>query len=227
MLNLLLVEDDLDLACTIVEYLELESIQCDHVSNGVAGLALIEKNNYQAIMLDLNLPRMDGLSVCKNMREKGIDTPVLMLTARDSLQDKLAGFEFGTDDYMVKPFALEELVVRVKALAKRRSGQVTRLQVGELELDLQQKCAYRNTQPLKLSPTGLSILEVLMRASPAPVSRENIMRRVWGDEQPDSNSLKVHIHNLRKQVDLGNKPALIHTVPNHGFMIKDEHENSP
>ncbi len=124
MLNLLLVEDDLDLATAVVDYLELESIQCDHAVNGVVGLNLIKRNTYQAIILDLNLPRMDGLAVCQHMRDLGDDTPVLMLTARDSLDDKLIGFESGADDYLVKPFAMEELIARVKVLSRRRSGQI-------------------------------------------------------------------------------------------------------
>jgi len=173
MLNLLLVEDDLDLATAVVDYLELEDIQCDHAANGLAGLNMITTNDYQAIILDLNLPKMDGLTVCKHMREQGIDTPVLMLTARDSLGDKLVGFDSGADDYLVKPFAMEELIVRMQVLARRRSGQVKRLTLADLELDLQQKQAYRAQQLLKLSPTAWKILETLMRATPNPVSREN------------------------------------------------------
>ncbi|QFI37050.1 response regulator transcription factor [Moritella marina ATCC 15381] len=220
MLNLLLVEDDLDLATAVVDYLELEDIQCDHAMNGLAGLNMIIANDYQAIILDLNLPKMDGLTVCKNMREQGIDTPVLMLTARDSLDDKLVGFDSGADDYLIKPFAMEELIVRMQVLARRRSGQVKRLTLADLELDLQQKQAFRAGQLLKLSPTAWKILETLMRATPNPVSREKLMQAVWGDDQPDSNSLKVHIFNLRKQLDAGDVPALLHTIPGIGFALR-------
>ena len=219
-LKLLLVEDDIDLATAVIDYLELENIQCDHAINGLVGLNLIEKNSYQVVILDLNLPKMSGLSVCESMRKKGIDTPVLMLTAMDSLQDKLMGFEKGTDDYLVKPFAMKELIVRVQALSRRRSGQVNRLSLLDLELDLQKKQAYRNELPLKLSPIALKILEVLMRESPNPVSRENVIQRVWGDDQPDSNSLKVHIHNLRKQVDGGDVTTLLQTISGYGFALK-------
>ncbi|GAB3524393.1 response regulator transcription factor [Photobacterium alginatilyticum] len=225
MLNLLLVEDDLDLATAVVDYLELESIQCDHAVNGVVGLNLINKNSYQAIILDLNLPRMDGLTVCRQMRELGNDTPVLMLTARDSLDDKLVGFDSGADDYLVKPFAMEELIARVKVLSRRRSGQLNKLTVEDLELDLSQKMAYRNKQLLKLSPTAIKILEVLMRESPSPVSREVLMQRVWGDEQPDSNSLKVHVFNIRKQLDQAGGPSLIHTMTSFGFVLRRADEN--
>jgi len=224
MLNLLLVEDDLDLAIAVVDYLELEGIQCDHAANGLTGLNMITTNNYQAIILDLNLPKMDGLTVCKKMREQGIDTPVLMLTARDTLGDKLVGFDSGTDDYLVKPFAMEELIVRMQVLAHRRSGQVKRLTLSDLELDLQQKQAYRDQRLLKLSPTTWKILETLMRATPNPVSREKLMQAVWGDEQPDSNSLKVHIYNLRKQLDVDGLQPLLHTIPSIGFALRTSAE---
>ncbi|MEG3223510.1 response regulator transcription factor [Vibrio gigantis] len=223
-LQLLLVEDDLDLATAVIDYLDLEDIQCDHAANGLAGLNLIETNRYDAVILDLNLPKMNGLQVCENLRAQGIDTPVLMLTARDTLDDKLTGFSKGADDYLIKPFAMEELIVRAQVLAKRRSGQVSRLSVSDLEIDLKQHQAYRANLPLKLSPTALKILEVLMRSSPNPVSRETIIQGVWGDDQPDSNSLKVHIFNLRKQVDAEQDNKLLHTIAGKGFAIKEQPE---
>lgn len=221
MLNLLLVEDDIDLATAVIEYLEMESIQCDSAFNGLAGLNLIESNEYQVIILDLNLPKMDGLEVCKKMRDQGDDTPVLMLTARDSLDDKVTGFNAGTDDYLVKPFAMEELIVRVKALSLRRSGQVSNLKVGDLCLDLINKSAQRGERELKLSPSCFKVLEILMRESPKTVAREKIMQGLWGDEQPDTNSLKVHIYKLRKELEREEGKPLLHTVAGHGFAIRD------
>ena len=221
MLNLLLVEDDIDLATAVIDYLELEDIQCDHAANGLIGLNLIEKNSYQAIILDLNLPKMSGLTVCESMRNKGMDTPVLMLTAMDSLQDKLTGFSKGADDYLVKPFAMEELIVRVQALSRRRSGQVNLLKVAGIELNLDQRQAFLNGQSLKLSPTAFKILEVLLRESPNPVSREKIAQEIWGDDKPESNSLKVHIFNLRKQLDFAGDKMLLHTVTGFGFSIEE------
>jgi DNA-binding response OmpR family regulator len=141
MINVLLVEDDIDLATTIVDYLEIESIECDHASNGLMGLNLIERNHYQMIMLDINMPKMDGLTLCNTLRERGMDVPVLMLTARDSLENKLEGFSAGSDDYLVKPFAMKELVARVQVLAKRRSGEAKRLVLGDLILDIKQRSA--------------------------------------------------------------------------------------
>ncbi|WP_299491265.1 response regulator transcription factor [uncultured Shewanella sp.] len=226
MLNLLLVEDDIDLAATIIDYFELESMQCDHATNGLAGLHFIEQQAYSALIIDINLPKMDGLTLCNTLREKGIDTPVLMLTARDSLDNKIEGFQSGADDYLVKPFAMAELIVRIQTLSKRRSGQVKKLRLADLEIDLADKKAYRHNDPLKLSPTAFRILDVLLRASPNPVSRHQIMQNIWGDDQPDSNSLKVHIHHLRKQLDGQHSPKLLHTVQGQGFALRlsKEHE---
>jgi DNA-binding response OmpR family regulator len=197
MLNILLIEDDLDLADTVVQYLELEGIRCDHAANGMAGLQLAKEGQYQVLLLDLNLPRLDGLSLCRRLRTAGDDTPVLMLTARDQLDDKLAGFNAGTDDYLVKPFALQELVARIEVLARRRSGEVRKLSCGDLVMNLSDKNVTRNSIPIKLSPIGWRLLERLLRASPEVVSRQALEEAVWGDEIPDSNSLKVHMFHLR------------------------------
>tara|TARA_R110001583_G_scaffold11305_9_gene51415 strand:+ start:2864 stop:3535 length:672 start_codon:yes stop_codon:yes gene_type:complete len=219
-MNILLVEDDIDLAATVVDFFELESTICDHAANGVAGLSLIQQNTYDAIVLDINMPKMNGLSVCAAMRKEGIDTPVLMLTARDTLDDKLEGFASGTDDYLVKPFELKELLARVNALAKRRSGQVEKFYIADIEIDTRQKQVVRNGETLKLSPTGFVILETLARQSPAPVSREKLMQAIWGDNIPDSNSLKVHLYNLRKLIDHDNNKATIQTIGSQGFALR-------
>ncbi len=227
MLNALLVEDDLDLAQTIVQYLELEQIRCDHASNGVAGLNLAQQARYDVLLLDLNLPRLDGLSVCERLRADGDDTPVLMLTARDRLEDKIDGFRAGTDDYLIKPFELQELVVRVHALARRRSGQVHVLRCADLVMNLSEKTVARADRLIHLSPTGWRLLEVLLRASPNTVSRQTLEDAVWGDEPPDSNSLKVHIFNLRKAVDGSAGPRLVHTIAGHGFAVRSENDETP
>jgi len=227
LLNLLLIEDDLDLAETLLQYLELEQIRCDHASNGVAGLNLAQQNAFDAILLDLNLPRLDGLSLCQRLREAGDDTPILMLTARDRLDDKLEGFRAGTDDYLVKPFELQELVVRVQALARRRSGQSRRLRCADLEMNLTQRCVTRAGQEIRLSPTGWRLLEALLRASPSVLSRQALEEAVWGDEVPDSNSLKVHLFHLRKAIDAPFPSALLQTVPGHGFSLREIDNEKP
>ena len=225
MLNVLIVEDDLDLAKTILEYLELEDISCDHASNGVRGLNLIKENNYDVILLDINLPRMDGLSVCNKLRKEGNDTPILMITARDQLNDKIEGFHVGTDDYLVKPFELKELTARIHALSRRRSGQVQLLRCADLEMDMNNRSVIRNGQTIKLSPTSWRLLETLLRHSPNVVSKRELEKVVWGDEPPDSNSLKVHIFNLRKAIDNPFALSLLHTIQNHGFALRLEDEN--
>lgn len=219
-IKVLLVEDDVDLAATVVDYLEIEGISCDHASNGVQGLSLIESNAYQVILLDINLPRLDGLSVCQKVRESSNETPILMLTARDSLGDKIAGFDAGTDDYLVKPFEIEELLVRVIALSTRRSGQLSHLTLGKLVLNTRECTAIYGDDPIKLTPITFKLLQKLMRDASKPVSREVLMQAVWGDEQPDSNSLKVHIHHLRKQLANVNANLTLDTATGFGFVLR-------
>ncbi len=220
-IHTLLVEDNLSLAETVISYFDLEGIDCDYASTGPQGLDLALSNEYETILLDINLPRMNGLEICEALRSQGVDVPVLMLTARDTLEDKLAGFDAGTDDYLVKPFELSELAARVKALAKRRSSRSQRLEVGPLALDLALKTASREGQTLNLTPTGWKLLELLMRESPNVVSRQKMENAIWsGVDFPDSNVLKVHLYRLRQQVDRPFSTKLLHTVANHGVAIR-------
>jgi DNA-binding response OmpR family regulator len=221
MLDILLVEDDRDLAATVIQYLELEGVRCDHADNGVMALQLSRGNAYDAMLLDLNLPRLDGISVCEQLRAEGNDVPILMLTARDQLTDKLDGFRAGTDDFLVKPFELQELVVRVVALTRRRSGQSRILQCADLRIDLTAHEATRAGVPLKVSPTGWKLLEHLLRASPAAVSRHKLEQAIWGEDVPDSNALKVHMHHLRRAIDGEAEIHLLHTVAGYGFAIRE------
>ncbi|PMY66487.1 MULTISPECIES: response regulator transcription factor [Pseudomonas] len=219
-IHLLLVEDNLDLANTVIEYLEISGIVCDHASNGQTGLNLALSQHYDVILLDIMLPRLDGQQLCKQLREQGKQTPILMLTSLDALPDKLASFAMGADDYLVKPFELAELVARIRALSLRRSGQASRLQVADLTMDLSTRKVSRAGQELHLSPTCWTLLECLMRASPEPVGRERLEATVWGDEPPDSNTLKVHMHRLRKAVDKDFSQALIHTISGVGVQLR-------
>ena len=218
MTNLLLVEDDPDLAGNIIDYLELEELYCDHACNGMAALQLLQSGCYGVVILDINLPQLDGLSVCQRLREQGNDTPVIMLTARDQLDDKLTGFARGADDYLVKPFAMAELVARVQVLALRRSGQIKQLSSGPVTLNVTQRQAFINEKPVKLSPTVLIILEQLLRATPQPVSRDSLEQAIWGDERPDSNSLKVHMHHLRKALSVQDSVSVV-SQPGAGFRL--------
>jgi DNA-binding response OmpR family regulator len=175
---------------------------------------------YDVIVLDVNLPGINGLKVCSQLRLKGNDIPVLMLTARDSLSDKLDGFDSGADDYLVKPFALSELLARIYSLSKCKSGLSKFFKVDDLEMNIQKKTVTRGGRKLELTPICWTILEVLMRNSPNLVPKEELLVAIWGDEQPDSDNLKVHIHKLRHV--LGQEPTLIHTIRGHGFAIKEK-----
>lgn len=222
-LSLLLVEDNQDLAATIIDYLELENMLCDHAANGVAALQLVKDNRYDVVISDVSMPRMDGLTFCKILREQGIATPVLMLTARDTLDDKLACFNAGTDDYLVKPFEMLELVARIQVLCKRNSGQGHKLSLHGLEADFSQKLAHREQREIQLSPSGWILLETLMRHSPSVVSRGQLSQALWGDDIPDSDALKVHLFNLRQQIDQENEIKLIHTVVGQGIAFNSKH----
>ena len=222
MIRVLLVEDDIGLAGNILDYLELETMQCDHASNGMAALQLIDTNQYDVLVLDINLPRLDGFSVCERIRNDGNDTPVIMLTARDQLEDKLTGFQKGADDYLVKPFAMAELVARVSALASRRSGQAKQISLGNVVLNTNAQQAHTDTDTVKLSPITYILLKKLMLAGGDVVSRTRLLEAVWRDELPESNALKVHIHHLRKALESANATISVVSKPNQGFHLKLE-----
>lgn len=221
MLLVLLVEDNRSLASHIVEYLELDDIECDYTERGDHGLELAQQQHFDIIVLDLNLPGMDGLSVCEQLRESGINTPVLMLTARDSLENKLEGFNVGADDYLVKPFDLPELVVRIKALAKRAIPQKPKLQIADLTLDLSLREAHRQQQLLPLNPIGWELLVALAKASPAPLTRQELEYVIWKDSPPDSDALKSHLYQLRKVINKPFTSPLIHTIRNVGVVLRE------
>jgi DNA-binding response OmpR family regulator len=171
------------------------------------------------------LPGIDGLDVCRRLRDESLtDVPVLMLTARDTLADKLSGFDHGADDYLVKPFDLEELEARLAALIRRHKRAVSRgqLQVGGLLLDAETLQVTRDGIELTVTPIGLKILDLLMRASPRVVQRRDIEREIWGDVPPDSDALRSHMYTLRKVVDRPFDKALIHTVHSAGFRLSNE-----
>jgi len=174
-------------------------------------------------VLDVMLPGEDGYSFCQYLRkELALDTPVIFMTARDQLDDKLEGFARGGDDYIVKPFALPELVARVQALVRRERREVAPnlLTVADLQLDPARQEVRREGQLLKLSPTAFRILRILMRESPKVVSREQLEHELWGDLVPDSDALRSHLYNLRKAVDKPFEHALLETLPGVGFSIR-------
>ncbi|MEM9620679.1 MAG: response regulator transcription factor [Pseudomonadota bacterium] len=223
-LNILLIEDDLDLSASLVDYLTLFEIDCDHAGNGKTGLQLATDQDYDVIVLDVSLPGLNGLAVCEAIRNAGSATPILMLTARDSLDDKLSGFDAGTDDYLTKPFASEELIARIRALSGRRSSLVNTRQIGLLNVDYQRQEAFVRDRRLNLTPIEWALLETLTRASPETLSRAQLARAVWGDETPDSNSLSVHLHRLRQAVDADCDLPMIETIKGRGVRIRSDDE---
>ena len=226
--TILLVEDHQDIAEMIFAYLEKRGFELDYAPDGEVGLNLARENEYDAIILDLMLPRRDGLSVCKTLREEcHRDTPVLMLTARDTLEDKISGFNSGADDYLVKPFEIEELEARIRALVRRQfSKQPSEvLTVGDLTYDLNKLMVVRNGKELQLSPISLKLLEILMEASPNVVTRREIEQSIWGDVLPDSDTLRSHMYNLRKSIDRPFSKSLLHTLPSNGYRLYAKDEN--
>ncbi|MCG7585772.1 response regulator transcription factor [Photobacterium sp. OFAV2-7] len=218
----LMVEDDKVLSSAISDYLALDNIEIDYAFNGESGLKLATQNHYDVILLDIMLPKLNGLTVCQALRKRGVSTPVLMMTARDSLNDKLEGFSAGTDDYITKPFAMAELYARLHALVKRSKGQVaSKLQIEDLTLDLDKHQAYRSETLLELSPLSWKLLLTLAQHSPSVVTKEELEQEVWGEET-NANNLKVQIHKLRQSVDRPFHTPLIHAVPRVGFVLKGE-----
>jgi DNA-binding response OmpR family regulator len=220
----LLVEDNRSLSVMVGEYLESKGFGVDFASDGVDGLRLASENSYDVVVLDLMLPRMDGVEVCRKLRsESKKSTPVLMLTARDTLADKVTGLDAGADDYLVKPFAIQELEARVRALIRRDRRQVSAevLRVADLVLDTASLRATRGGSELNLSPIGLRLLTILMRESPRVVTRRDIEREIWGDGLPDSDTLRSHLYNLRKTIDRPFAKQLLHTVQTAGYRIAD------
>lgn len=222
--HVLLVEDHQDIAEMVYDYFEDRGYELDYAADGITGLHLAVTNSYDAIVLDLMLPGIDGLDVCKRLRtEAKCDTPILMLTARDTLQDLVTGLESGADDYLKKPFDVRELDARLRALVRRRQGQLSPelLNVGPLSLDTGTMQVKREGKLLNVTPIGLKILTVLMRASPSVVARRELERQVWGDVLPDSDTLRSHVYNLRKAVDRPFNDSMILTVPGTGYRLAD------
>lgn len=223
-MNILLVEDNRDLATNLFDYFESHGHAMDLAADGISGLHFASTNQYDVLVLDLKLPGMDGLTLCKRLRDAGKHTPLLMLTARDSLEDKIAGLEAGADDYVVKPFSLREVEARLLALVRRaqvREG-ITTLQVGDLSFNTGTLKVVRDERSIELPPIPLRLLEVLMRHSPRVLSREEVERAIWGDAPPDSDALRAHLHILRNAVDKNADKPLIKTLRGLGYQISDE-----
>lgn len=221
-LDILLVEDSEPLAANIIDFLESRGHRVDYVPDGLSGLDQALARRFDLILLDLALPRLDGLSFCRTLRERASwHVPVLMLTARDTLEDKLTGFSVGADDYLTKPFALAELEARCRALSHRhRVGTDHVLNLGPFRIDRQRLEAARDGTPLKLPPLQFRILLVLAEAHPRPVTRSDLTRAIWGEDPPDSDALRSHIHMLRQLIDKPFDTPVLETVHSVGFRLR-------
>ncbi len=218
---ILIIEDNPDLVANLYDYLELQGYVVDAAYDAKSGLQFALENDYDAVVLDLMLPGMDGLEVCSRLRDAGRDLPVLMLTARDTLDDKLEGFAHGADDYMVKPFAMQELDARLQALVRRARGEQSRevIQVADLSFDPGSLRLERAGKRISLPPIPLKILTLLLRQSPRVVPRKEIERRIWGNTRPDSDALRAHMSVLRTAIDRPFDKALIRTVHGIGYQL--------
>jgi len=228
-MRLLVVEDNRDLVGNLFAYFEPRGHELDAAPDGIVGLHLAATHAYDAIILDWMLPRLDGRELLQRLREHGIDTPVIMLSARDELPDKIAGFRAGADDYLTKPFALPELEVRLEALQVRQQGRRKRrvLQVLDLLLDLDTLEATRAGVALHLYPACRKLLETLMQASPAAVTRQQLERALWQDDPPDGDMLRSHVYELRRAVDGPFPVKLIHTLPRVGYRLAAPRDGTP
>ena len=220
-MRILLVEDHPDLAANLGDYLTALGHSVDFAADGKSGLARAEAGEYDAIVLDRMLPGMEGGRVCRQLRAQGKTTPILMLTALDAVGDRVDGLASGADDYLVKPFAMAELAARLAALHRRASGSVGEqvLRLADLEFNPGTAEAHREGKLLDLTRAERRLLELLLRRTPKLVSRAECERALWGDDVPDGDVLRAHMHNLRNAVDKPFATKLIHTVHGEGYRL--------
>ena len=220
-MRLLVVEDNASLVANLLDYFEGRGHTLDAAPDGVTGLHLAMNHAYDIVLLDWMLPRLDGLEVLQRLRAHRPTQAVIMLTARDDLPHKIAGFRAGADDYLTKPFALPELEVRLEALLARSGGhgRNQRLEIHGLCLDLRTLEVHREGHVLHLYPACRKLLEVLMQASPGAVARERLEQALWGEMPPDRNLLRSHIYELRRRIDGPFALKLLHTLPRMGYRL--------
>ena len=227
-MRVLVIEDNPDIVANLHEFLEPLGHEVDAAATGKAGLGFLRDLPYDVIVLDVMLPGMDGIEVCRQLRRSlGVRTPLLMLTARDTVADKVAGLDAGADDYLVKPFSLVELEARLKALRRRGPSRTDGAQLcfGDVVLDPGTREVRRGGRLLHLTPTGYQLLAALLRAAPEVVTREQLEHEVWRSERPDSDALRTHIHALRHSLDKPFGSPLLRTLPGIGFRLVAPDEN--
>ena len=222
-MKILVIDDDPAVRASLERALRLEGYEVDTAPDGGSALEALALRPPDAIVLDLGLPDIDGLEVCKRVRAAGDDTPVLMLTARDAVNDRVQGLDAGADDYLVKPFALAELLARLRALLRRRSGEEGDvLRFGDLELDLGTREARRGSRQFSMTRIEFDLLELFLRHPRQVLTRDLILERVWGyDFDSGTNSLAVYVGYLRRKTEEGNEKRYIHTVRGVGYVLRE------
>jgi heavy metal response regulator len=224
-MRILLVEDEKNVAAFIKKGLEEETYTVDVAEDGPEGLLMATESNFDLIILDVMLPGMNGMELCKTLRTRGIVKPILMLTAVDSVERKVEGLESGADDYLVKPFAFSELIARLKALLRRTPDMVNELSLDDLRVDLLARRVFRGKREIVLTQKEFSLLEYLLRNKGRVLSRTQITENVWGyDFSPGTNIIDVHIKSLREKLDAGFDGKLIHTVRGTGYIMKVDND---
>lgn len=221
--RILLIEDNHAIAKQIVDFLQYQSWSIDYAANGKLGVKLALENSFDMIILDLNLPDVDGLQVCEQIKQQGkTNTPILMLTARDAYEDKVKGFGQGADDYLTKPFDLRELVLRCEALTRRPTlHQEYIINQGRLSLNTRSHEAVWNEHVITTTRIGFNILRKLIEEHPYPVSRSELIDCIWKDDPPESNALKSHIYTLRKACEKVTGKSILVTISNIGYKLQD------
>ena len=221
--HILIIEDDPDLAKVLSIGLEDAGYKVRHAADGEAGLEVAQKEKFDALIVDRMLPKCDGLSVITELRSKGYQTPVLILSALDQVDDRVTGLRAGGDDYLPKPYALAELLARLESLLRRQetAAPATKLRVGDLEMDLIARTVIRAGKEIDLQPREFTLLEYLMRHAGQTVTRTMLLEGVWDFHfDPQTNVIDVHISRLRQKIDKGFPHAMLQTVRGSGYMIK-------
>ncbi len=225
-MRVLVVEDDTKISAFLVDGLQREGFAVRAVERGVDAVAAVQDEEFAAIVLDLMLPDIDGVSVVERLRADGDQTPILILSAKRSVDDRVRGLRSGGDDYLTKPFSFAELVVRLQALLRRAgtaSAATTRLRAADLSLDLVSREVRRGSKRIELQPKEFSLLEYLLRNRDVVLSKSTIMEQVWGyDFDPQTNIVDVLVSRLRSKVDKGFEPKLIHTIRGVGYVLKTD-----
>lgn len=225
-MRILIVEDEQNVATFLKKGLEEEFYTVDTSEGGADGLTMATSKEYDCIILDVMLPEISGIEICKRLRGAGVKTPVLMLTALDSVGNKVEGLESGADDYLTKPFAFSELLARIRALLRRVPDSISELSLGDLRMDLLSRRVFRGDQEIILTQKGFAILEYFLRNKGRVLSRTQIIENIWGyNFDPNTNVVDVHIKFLREKVDKGFKKKLIHTVRGAGYVLKAEDDS--